>query len=121
MKPKTVDEYIASCPKEHQAKLQELREIIKSVAPDSKEKISYGMPFYEYKGRLAYFQLWKKHIGLYALPPTIEDHKEELKNYITTKSSIHLSLDKKLPVSLIKKLVRVGMKRNEERYKLKAT
>ena len=62
MKPaKNVDEYIAQAPKEVQEKLQELRAAIKSTAPGAEECISYGMPYYDYKGRLVYFQLWKKH------------------------------------------------------------
>ncbi|MEO6508671.1 MAG: DUF1801 domain-containing protein [Patescibacteria group bacterium] len=111
----SVDEYIASCPKEYQAKLQELRKIIVDVAPNAEEKISYAMPYYGYNGRLVYFALAKHHIGLYLMPPTIEDHKEALKGYVITKSSLHLYLDKELPVDLIKKLIKVGMKRNEEK------
>ena len=62
MKPaKNVDEYIAQAPKEVQEKLQELLAAIKSPAPGAEECISYGMPYYDYKGRLVYFQLWKKH------------------------------------------------------------
>jgi len=115
VKPKTVDEYIASCPKEYQQTLQQLRNIIKEVAPSAEEKISYSMPYYGYKGRLVYFQLWPHHLGLYVMPPTIEDHKEELKKYKTTKSAIQLPLDKPLPVELIKKLIKVGVVRNEEK------
>lgn len=47
-----VDEYIALAPKEVQGKLRELRAAIKTVAPDAEERISYGMPYYAYKGRL---------------------------------------------------------------------
>ena len=62
MKPaKNVDEYIAQAPKEVQEKLQELLAAIKSPAPGAEECISYGMPYYDYKGRLVYFQLWKNH------------------------------------------------------------
>ena len=57
--PKNVDEYIAQAPDEAQEKLQELRAVIKAAAPEAEERISYGMPYYYYKGRLVYFQLWK--------------------------------------------------------------
>ncbi len=74
MKPvKNVDEYIAQAPKEVQGKLQELRTVIKDAAPNAEERISYGMPYYEYKGRLVYFQLWKKHIGFYVPTPVVEE------------------------------------------------
>jgi len=54
-KAKDVDEYIAKAPKEVRGKLKELRAIIKSAAPKAEERISYGMPYYRYKGRLVYF------------------------------------------------------------------
>jgi uncharacterized protein YdhG (YjbR/CyaY superfamily) len=111
--PKNVDAYIASAPKEVQGKLKELRAAIKETAPTAVERISYGMPYYHYKGRLAWFGLMKTHIGLYLRPPIIKAHKKELANYVTTQSAIHLPLDKKLPISLIKKLVKARMKKNE--------
>ena len=53
MKPvKNVDEYIAQTPKEVQDRLQELRAVIRTTAPGAEERISYGMPFYSYKGRV---------------------------------------------------------------------
>jgi len=59
MKPENVDEYIAQAPKEAQETLQELRATIRTTAPGAVERISYGMPYYYYKGRLVYFQLWR--------------------------------------------------------------
>jgi uncharacterized protein YdhG (YjbR/CyaY superfamily) len=116
---KNVDEYIALSPQEVQHKLKELREIIKSAAPKAQEYISYGMPYYYYKGRLVYFGLSKKHIGLYIPTPIIEEHKSELKDYETTKATIRFSLDKRLPVMLIKKLVKARINKNNELDKKK--
>ncbi len=112
-KPKTVDEYISAAPKEVQAKLREVRAAIREVAPTAKESISYGMAYYNYKGRLAWFGLHSTHIGLYLRPPVVEEHKKELAGYGTTKSAVHLPLDKKIPVELVKKLVKARMKKND--------
>ncbi len=88
MKPvKSVEEYISRAPKEAQGKLKEIRTAIREVSPTAKESISYGMPFYDYHGRLAWFGLMKKHIGLYLRPPIMEEHKNELTGFETTKSS----------------------------------
>jgi uncharacterized protein YdhG (YjbR/CyaY superfamily) len=111
--PKDVDEYISRAPKEVQGRLEELRAAIREAAPTAVESISYGMPFYDYKGRLAWFGLAKTHIGLYLRPPVVEEHKNELANYETTKSTVRFPLDKKLPITLIKKLVKARMKKNE--------
>lgn len=83
------------------------------MAPTARESISYRMPYYSYKGRLAWFGLHKAHIGLYLRPPVIEEHKNELASYETTKSAVHLPLDRKIPVPLIKELVQARMKKNE--------
>jgi uncharacterized protein YdhG (YjbR/CyaY superfamily) len=113
MSAKEIDAYIARAPRGVRAKLKELRSAIKEVAPGANESISYRMPYYSYKGRLAWFALMKNHIGLYLRPPVIAEYKRELTPYKTTKSAVHFALDRKLPISLIKKLVRARMKKNE--------
>jgi uncharacterized protein YdhG (YjbR/CyaY superfamily) len=110
---KEVDAYISSAPKEAQAKLRRFREIISEVAPTAVERISYQMPFYDYKGRLAWFGLHRTYIGLYLRPPVIEEHMKELAGFGTTKSAVHFPLDEKIPASLVKKLIKARMKKNE--------
>jgi uncharacterized protein YdhG (YjbR/CyaY superfamily) len=110
-----VDEYVAAAPKEVQEKLREVRAAILAAAPTARESISYGMAYYSYKGRLAWFGLHTAHIGVYLRPPVLEEHKRELAGYQTTKSALHLPLDRKIPVALVKKLVKAAMKKNEAR------
>lgn len=114
---KDVDEYIAQAPKEIQGKLQELRGAIKETAPAAEEKLSYGMPYYGYKGRLAYFAYAKNHIGLYVMPPIIQDHKKELEKYETATATVRFPLSEDLPLALIKKLVKAGVKNNAAKNK----
>jgi uncharacterized protein YdhG (YjbR/CyaY superfamily) len=113
----SVDDYIALAPKEFQGRLQELRKVIKETVPEAEEKMSYGMPYYGYKGRLVYFAFAKKHIGLYIPPPIIEQHNDELKHYVTSVSAVQFPLDEELPFPLIKKLIIARMKHNEEQQK----
>jgi uncharacterized protein YdhG (YjbR/CyaY superfamily) len=115
--PKNVDVYISTAPRGLQGKLKQLRAIIRKTAPQAEERISYGMPYYGYKGRVAYFRLWKGHIGLYIPPPVIQEHKPELKSYQTARATVRFPLDKPLPVALIKKLVKARLKKNEGRKK----
>ena len=51
--------------------------------------------------------------------PVVEEHKSELKGYEATKATVRFPLDKKLPVMLIKKLIKVRVKKNEETEKRK--
>ncbi len=108
-----MDTYISAAPKGAQEKLRQVRAAIKSVAPTAAESISYRMPYYDYKGRLAWFGLHTAHIGLYLRPPVIKEHRKELAGYKTTKSAVHLPLDEDIPVYLIKKLVRARMRKND--------
>lgn len=114
-KPQTVDEYISNAPKDIQGRLKELRKTIRSAAPQAEEKISYGMPYYGFNGRLVYFAYAKNHVGLYIMTPTIETFKKELKDYSTSKATIRFPNDQKLPLGLIKKMVSWRAKLNEDR------
>src|SRR5690349_11365071 len=104
-KAKDVEAYIKSAPKEAQPKLKEIRAAIKAAAPKAEELMSYNMPYYHYKGRLAYFGFAKNHIGLYIPTPVVEEHQKELEGYYAGGATIRFPLDKKLPIALIKKLV----------------
>lgn len=108
-----VEAYIRRARKSARKKLQQVRAAILDVAPEARESVSYGIPYYEYKGRLAWFGLSSKHIGLYLRPPVIQEHRMELEGYVTTKSAVHLPLDREVPVALIKRLVRARMKIND--------
>ena len=117
IRAKTVDEYIASAPVDVQKKLREIRKIIRLIAPDAEEKMSYGMPYFGYKGRLAYFSFTKTHVGLYVMPPVVQDHRKELEGYSTSTATVRFPLDQDLPVKLIEKLVKAGVKNNEAKKK----
>ena len=114
MEPSTVEEYIAAAPRAAQHKLREVRKVVREAAPEARESISYKIPYYSYKGRLVWFGLFKGHIGLFVRPPILEEHRSELKGYTMTKSSLHLPLDREIPVRLVAKLVKAAIRKNEE-------
>lgn len=111
----SVDEYILSAPESAQGKLREIRKAIRSAAPEATEGISYGMPYYSYKGRLAYFAVRTAHIGLYIAPPVIEEHKRELAAHELARGTVRFQLDEPLPTRLIVKLVKARVKLNASR------
>ena len=119
---KDIDTYIALQPEEERAELEALRRIIKSVAPEAEEVISYAMPAFKFHGMLVGFANAKNHWGLYPWTGrTVDQFAEELKGYSTTKGAIHLAKNKPLPVALIKKIVKHRMKENIEIEKAKIT
>ena len=104
-KAKDVDEYIASAPKEVQEKLRQIRKIVHDVAPEAKEKLSYGMPYYSLNGRLLYFAYFKDHVSLFAMPSAIVKFEKNLMDYKTSKGTIQFMLDTPLPLPLIKRII----------------
>lgn len=111
----SVDEYNASFEKDIQKKLQQLRTAILQSAPLSEETISYNMPAFKQKRILVYYMAHKHHIGFYPTPSPIRFFKEDLKNYKTSKGAIQFPIDKALPLSLIKKIVRFRLTEEKER------
>lgn len=116
---KNTDEYILQFPAEVQAKLQELRTVIKEAAPEAEETISYAMPAYKYKGILVYFAGHKNHIGFYPASSGISVFEKELAGYHTSKGTVQFPLDKPLPLDLIHKMVAFRVSENIQKAEAK--
>ena len=102
----SIDEYIAGFPAETQSRLQELRVLIKTVAPEATETISYAMPTFDLNGRhLVHFAGYERHVGFYPVPSGIDAFKDELKQYKQGKGSVQFPLDEPLPTDLIRRIV----------------
>ena len=116
---KTVDEYIATFPKNVQIILQELTQVIQEAAPDAKQAISYQMPAFKLNGNLVYFAAWQNHIGFYGgTPAVVDEFKEELSNYEVSKGTIKFPLDKPIPHDLVRKIVKYRVKQSLAKKKL---
>lgn len=102
----TVDEYIELFPPTTQAKLKQLRDLIKKTAPKAEERISYAIPAYKTGARsVAYFAAYEKHIGIYPIPRNIpEAIASKLKPYVAGKGTLRFQLDKPLPLKLIEEV-----------------
>lgn len=111
----SIDQYIKSCPKEIQAKLEQLRKTILKAAPKVQEKISYGMPAFYFYENLVYFAANKNHIGFYPTASPIVVFKEQLKNYKTSKGAIQFPSDEALPLKLISDIVKLRLDEALER------
>ncbi len=114
---KTIDEYIKFYPKDVGAKIQTIREIVKKLAPKAEEKISYNMPAFKLNGVLVYFSAHTNHIGLYPYPSAIKAFKKESVGYKTGPGTIQFPLDKKLPITLITKIVKFRVKESLSKKK----
>ena len=112
----SIDEYIAGFPPDTQRALQEMRTLIRAIAPGATETISYAMPTFDLNGRhLVHFAGFSHHVGLYPMPSGTEAFKEQLKPYKTGKGSVQLPLDQPLPTDLIRRIVEFRVEENLRR------
>jgi len=107
-----IDEYIHGFPPEIQEILQKIRQIVREVAPEAKEVISYQMPTFTLYGNLVHFAAFSKHIGFYPIPSGIEAFKEELAGYVSGKGSVQFPLDRPIPYDLIRRIVEFRVQEN---------
>ncbi len=113
----TIDEYLETLPKDVRTVLENLRKTIKSAAPKAEEVISYQMPAFKYYGMLVYFAAFKNHCSFFpgGSAAFANELEAELKPYKTSKGTLQFTVDKPLPASLVKKIVKLRIKQNEER------
>ena len=117
--PKTVDEYLAAVPEPQRSTLQKVRALIQSVLPDgAAECISYRIPVVKYKGMLVGYAAFSDHCSLFGMSGTLlGPFREELKKYSTSKGTIRFPVDKPLPATLIKRLVKDAIKQKHAKKK----
>ena len=115
----SIDEYIATFPKDIQKILEELRATIKAAAPNAEEKISYQMPTFFLNGNLVHFAAFKEHIGFYPTPSGIEAFKKELAVYKGAKGSVQFPLDQPMPLDLIRRIVEFRVDENLKKKRSK--
>jgi uncharacterized protein YdhG (YjbR/CyaY superfamily) len=108
---KSVDEYLSAVQPEFRAELERVRGLVKQLAPNLDESITYGMPTLKYKNRpLVYFTASKRHMTFFPSAWAIEELKDRLADYKTTDHAIQFTLERPLPSDLIEELVRVHMR-----------
>jgi uncharacterized protein YdhG (YjbR/CyaY superfamily) len=111
---KSVDEYIATFPKEVQAILTTVRRTIRKAVPQAEELISYQIPAYKFHGRLLYFSAFKNHYSLFAVnEEVLRTFKKELARYERSgRGTVRFPLDEPVPVKLIRDIAAYRAKEN---------
>ena len=114
--PGGVDEYIAKMPEGIRIRLKEIRAATQAAAPGAIETVSYfempgySYPGYDYNGMFAWFSFKKPFVRLHVRPPVLDDYKQALGDYPTTKAMVSFPADQPTPKALVKKLVKASIK-----------
>ena len=99
--------------------LQHLRETVQSIVPSAKETISYGMPAFEINGKVvAGFEGFKKHCSYFPHSGSILEGIEGIPEWCeVSKGTLKFPIGKKLPKTLVRKLISVRRKQIIEKQK----
>ena len=99
--------------------LQHLRETILSIVPQAKETISYGMPAFEIDGKVvAGFEGFKKHCSYFPHSGSVLEELESFPEWCeVSKGTLKFPIGKKLPKTLVRKLISVRRKQIIEKQK----
>jgi len=109
--PKNFSEYLATVPAPARRNLVKMHSVIRSVMPgDAIEKISYRIPAFQNKtGVLVWFAGFSDHCSLFPTASVIGMFKHELREFSTSKGTIHFPIDKPLPTALIREIVKARL------------
>lgn len=106
---KTIDEYHSIFPAEVQERMQQIRKIIKEVASEAEEVISYQIPAFKIgKQFLMYYSAYAKHISLSSpwSPALLKEFEADLEGLKVSRSAIQLPSDKPIPAAFVTRLVK---------------
>lgn len=101
-----IETYLASIDPEQKKELQKIRAHIRSLVPDAKETISYGMPVFKYKTKyLIGFSGFKNHMSIFPGSEAIDILKDKLVDYKTSKGTVQFTVERGIPDDLLKEII----------------
>jgi uncharacterized protein YdhG (YjbR/CyaY superfamily) len=106
---RAVDEYLAKLPPDQHGALSAVRHTLRTVLPYGEECIKYGMPAIALDGKgIAGYAAFNDHCGYFPMSGSVLDSAgKAVAKYETTKGGLRFGVDEGLPVSLVKKLVKL--------------
>jgi uncharacterized protein YdhG (YjbR/CyaY superfamily) len=112
MSSKDITAHLAKIPQPQKATLEALRKTILEIIPNAEEVISYGFPGYRIDGKIICgFDAFKNHCSFFPHSSlVIPELEKELVNYKTSKGALQFAIDKPLPKSLVRKLIKTRMR-----------
>ena len=99
-----VDAYLQPYSAEVREKCETIRQLVRRIAPEAEETISWGMPTYKLEGNLVHFAVHSRHIGFYPGADGVEAFDSELAAFAHSKGAIQFPFDKPLPLDLIERI-----------------
>lgn len=104
-----IDTAVAKFPPKQRAALLAVRDSLVTLLPSATQEISWGMPTMKIEGiGMMSFSGFSKHNSLFPYSGETVAFAES-KGYEVTKGGIHFDLDKPIPASMLKQMVRMSI------------
>ena len=109
--PSVVAKHYQNAPSPQRETMLEMRKRMLEIVPKAEEVVSYGMPAFKVDGKIVAGLLAnKKHVGYYPFSGSILYlFPDELAKFSTTKSALHVPVDKPLTKTLLSKLIKARL------------
>jgi uncharacterized protein YdhG (YjbR/CyaY superfamily) len=107
-KVKSAKAYLGGLRGKERTAVYQLRDAIAGVAPEAEEAVVYGMPGFKLHGKsFVGYMAFKDHYSFFPMSPSaIDAHRKELGEHVTGKGTISFDYAERLPVTLIRKVVK---------------
>ena len=94
--------------------MEEIRRAIRAVVPpETAEIISYRMPAFKHGRVLVWYGAFADHCSLFPTAAVLQEFKEQLKNFATSKGTIQFPSGQPVPSALIKEMVKSRIVRSK--------
>jgi uncharacterized protein YdhG (YjbR/CyaY superfamily) len=109
-----VEEYLAAAEPAAREQLEQLRRLVREVAPDATERISYQMPAFRFEDRiLVWYAAFRDHVSLFPANAVVRERLGvEIEPYLSGKGTIRFALGQPLPEDLIRRVVQIRIDEN---------
>ena len=106
-----IDKFLAGVEEPKRSTLEEMRRRILEIVPDAEQTIKYNMPAFLKDGDcFACIAPFKNHINYSPYSGGVLNQlADELDGYVYSKGSLQHAIDKPLPKTLIKKLIKLRL------------
>jgi uncharacterized protein YdhG (YjbR/CyaY superfamily) len=115
-----VNAYLNKVPEPHLSMLRHIRDMVRELAPDASELITYGMPGFKQNGGLIGYAAFKKHCSIFPMGALANEIlAEKLAPWRTSKGTMQFTKDNPIPDELLKELIKTRIAENAEKAALK--